>query len=159
MIDYEGFKLSATEYYAKKVPPDQEEKYVEESCAEECSKERSTVVTECSAREADIMPYFRGAKPVPGAFSHLTGQAAYSSVNVPCWAALPKLSLAYRPPSYVGEIVSRQVLNSPCFKCRLDALVRHQSQNGFGPDKRFWVGVGAASVAVLLAVVVGATRR
>lgn len=100
--------------------------------------------------------------PTPSYSPYFEGRPASSgegSSDYRCWLAQPQLILNQEPYGFRGDRVVSAMAASDCVNCKESMRMKLRAEAMVKPDYRFWLGVGAASAGLLLALTVGIRRR
>ena len=141
---------TAYDKYRAKMSVEEEDRLVEEACKKVQLTTKSAALLPCQTD-----PLFRSNPPAgdPGPWK---GNTAF---NYRCWQTLPTLQYGKIPSNFLGDQAAVDLIKDPLHQCREQARARIQIERAIAPDTRFWVGLGAAGVGVLVAFTAKMIRR
>ncbi len=157
---YDKYQKSFTESlyakYRKNVSEAEENAQVEEACQALCLAESAAIpVTPCTPAFPDARFFKNPGMAAQGAPRFNAAQ----NIKYRCWSNLPTLEYGKIPSNYLGDAEALKAKDTACYKCRTETRTRIQLSGAVKPDVRFWVGAGAATVGVLIAVMVKISRK
>jgi hypothetical protein len=147
--------MTAYDKYRAKMSVEEEDRLVDIACKATELQNKASPYPPCQAFVGGG-PFFRPNPPAKdaGPWKGRPEEHAYK-----CWQTLPTLSYGKTPGSFLGDTAAREIVNSPVQQCREQARARIQIERAIAPDARFWVGVGAAGLGVLVAFTAKLVRR
>lgn len=143
--------------YRDKVSEDEENLKVRNKCDKFCAvSTASSESNTCKSTLPALTAYFTGKKKYTGIVP-----AAYDSPDkFRCWTVLPYItSLSETPSTLKSEGALKSTVEGPCYDCLKSEREKMQAGMVYSPDARFWIGVGAASAGLLVAIMVKITQR